>query len=44
MFIAQTTAKTENKYKEPPLSLRRDIFISEGNTRNERGKDARRQV
>lgn len=36
--------KTENKQKEPPLSLFRDKSICEGNTRNERGKGASRQV
>lgn len=36
--------KTENKQKEPPLSLCRDKSICEGNTRNERGKGASRQV
>lgn len=36
--------KTENKQKERPLSLCRDKSICEGNTRNERGKGASRQV
>lgn len=36
--------KTEDKQKELPLSLCRDKSICEGNTRNERGKGASRQV
>lgn len=36
--------KTENKQKEPPLSLFWDKSICEGNTHNEGGKGASRQV
>lgn len=36
--------KTENKQKELPLSLCWDKSICKGNTRNERGKGASRQV